>query len=165
MIEEKLSDEKLGAFQKIGGYNSQNFSSNIFISSNNTPTLSFKIFDIVVYGEKEILKIIFNNNLIMRLLKFDENGIASSTFDIVNEETKSIILKTDKHFNGGIGIAENFFDLKIISQWEVPILELICRGFVLGDKSAIKNIIKKYGLKIADQNLYKVKDQLGYPEL
>ena len=164
--EKKLNEKELGAYQKVLGYDVNNFSNTMFLTQKSKAwDLSFKIFDIVETGEYEIMVLLLYNGLHVRLSKFnDENGMASSTFDIVDEQKKKIIMNTDMEFVSGVGIAESFFDMNIITQWEIPILMKLCRAYILGDKYAIHELIKNYNLKIATTHEHKVKDILKVEE-
>ena len=65
-------------------------------------------------------------------------------FDIVHEGKKIIIAKIDEEFIRGIGIAEFFYKLNMITQWEIPILTKLCIGFVHGDPDIFKLLIKLF---------------------
>lgn len=140
------------------------FDLNNLLSNKNkkTPKLSFIIKDIEEHIESEILKLLFFNNYVVRIMKFnDREGKACATFDIVDEEKKVILIKTEKIFVGGLGIAEIFYKMNYITQWEIPIMIMLCRGFVFGDVDTIQNLMKNYYLKISKENEWKLKDKLG----
>jgi|688.fasta_scaffold291333_3 hypothetical protein len=163
---EKLSNEKLGAFQQVSsGYDIGNLSTQnkSFIKSKTKNPLSFKIKDIETVGNSsEILKVLFSNGLVARIIKFtDKENRASSSFDIVDELKKEILVNTDKSFTGGTGIAESLFKINFISQWEVPIFTKLCRGFILGDPESIKKLMFDYNLKITEDTEWKIKEIIG----
>lgn len=135
---------------------------NLFSNKKKNISLSFKIKDIDDSNDMEVLKLEFFNDLVVRIMKFNNNeGKASATFDIVDDEKKEILIKTNKIFVGGLGIAELFYKLNYITQWEIPIIIRLCRGFVFGDLDSIKDLIENYYLKISKQNEWKLKDKLG----
>jgi len=165
----QLTNENLGAYQKVAGYSTNNlFNNNVFITRqiSKKTSLSFKIYDIEITNSMEILKISFNNDLVARLMKFtDEHDRACATFDLVDESKKIILLKTTKIFIGAIGISDIFYAMNYITQWEIPIFTKLCRGFIFGDKDCIRGLITKYNLKIEDKNEYRLKDHLGLAQI
>lgn len=160
-----LSEKALGANQKVAGYTVNNLTDgNIFITKkiSNISNLSFKLYDIEMKNGSEIMKIVFKNGAVIRVIKFmDEAERASAVFDIVDEINKIIVMKSQKTYVGGIGIADMLYGLNFITQWEIPILTILCRGFVLGDRESIRNLIKLYSLKIEMNNEYRLKEYLG----
>ena len=109
-----------------------------------------------------MLKLVFINNMLVRIIKYtDKDGHPVATFDVVNEAKKTIILNTRKEFIGGLGIAEIFYKIKYITQWEIPILLKLCRGFVMGDTDVIHNLITNFYLKISEENVWHLKNKLG----
>jgi len=148
---------------KLKNKNIIGFDLNNLFDNKKTPSLSFIIKDIEVLDNNEILKLLFFNGLVVRIMKFKKhNNKACATFDIVDDEKKVILLKTDKVFIGGLGIAEIFYKMNYITQWEIPIMIMLCRGFVFGDVDVIKNLIKNYYLKISKENEWRLKDKIGF---
>lgn len=158
-------DKRFYTDQKVGGYNVGNiFDNNLFITKKRKViNLSFEINDIVeTQNNSEILKLLFFNSFTVRIMKFQNSkGSPSSTFDIVDELNKIILLKTEREFIGGLGIAELFYKMDFLTQWEVPIFAKLCRAFVLGDPEAIRNLMKDYHVKISKNTEWNLKIKLG----
>lgn len=151
--------------QKVGGYQVGNLlSSDQFLTQNKVPRLSFDIFDITTVENKEILKLKFPKikNLMVRFMKYNNaDGYPTLVFDMVDTEKKTIVLDADKEFIGGIGTGGIFFDMNIITQWEISIFEKLCRSFLLGDIETIKTLMTDYYLKFSDENAVKLRNSLG----
>ena len=149
---------------KIGGFDLANlFGGAPFISSKSkSTTLSFEINDIIEHNGGEILKLLFFNDLTARLIKYNNaKGMPCVSFDIVDESTKDILLKTDKDFIGGLGIAAAFYELNFITQWEIPLLERLCRSFVLGDIETIRDLVMTKHLRISRDAEWRLRLKLG----
>ncbi len=158
-----MEQDKFITNQQVGGADIANLLSNhTFITQKNKqPSLSFSLNNILNIKGDEILKIELNNTLIIRLMKDTYESIPVITFDIVDDEKKEIIIKSDKLFSGGIGIAELLFKHKFITQWEIPIFTKITRCFLFGDKDELRKIIEKYNLKINQDAWWHLKNELG----
>jgi hypothetical protein len=150
--------------ENIGGYNLANLL-NTSIGSynkNKVVTLSFKIHDIIHIDNTEIMKLIFFNGITVRLMKYandDNNPVA--TFDLIDEEKKEILTKSDKEYIGGLGLADTFFKMNYITQWEIPTFTTLCRSFVLGDVETIKDLISHHHLKFSKESEWHLKNELG----
>lgn len=158
------SDKKFLTNQKVGGYGIANLlNNNTFITKkNHIVNLSFKLKNLIVYEDTEIMLLEFFNGIIVRVMKYDnDDSQPVATFDLVNDETKEILMKADKEYIGGLGIADIFFRMKYITQWEIPVLTKLCRGFVLGDVDVIKLLIKDYHLRISKESEWYLKNTLG----
>lgn len=159
-----LDLSKLKETRTVGGYDLNNLlnSKTFFAEKDKSPRLSFRLHDIVMINDSEILKIKLSNGIVVRMMKFkNAESFPCATFDLVNEETKEIISKSDKVFVGGLGIADLFFKKHWITQWEVPIMIKLCRGFVLGDKEIFRILITDYNLKISKDADWYLRNELG----
>jgi hypothetical protein len=133
-----------------------------FTGKSKTVRLSFKLLDIAQIGDDEIMKVLFFDRFIMRVMKFtDSLDRASSTFDVVDSEDNSIVLKTSREYVGGTEIAIQALKVELITQWEIPILTKLCRAFVLGDAEIIKKLVLHHHLVICKENESKLKYLFG----
>jgi hypothetical protein len=155
---------------RVGGADLFNLlSSNNFMSSKNkVVNLSFEIKDIVIIEDSEILKLTLtkygNGRLVVRIMKYlDDQDRPSATFDIIDEENKTIVLSSDQDYVGGLGIEKYFHKIGIITQWEIPIFTKLCRGFVLGDHEVFQLLVKDYYLKFSKESERYLKNRLGIP--
>ena len=62
----------------------------------------------------------------------NDNAQSVAVFDLVDDNKKEIILKTNTEYVGGLGIADIFLRLGYITQWEIPVLIKLLRGFIFG---------------------------------
>lgn len=148
--------------QSYVGFDLNNLFDRGAFSKKNTVKLSFLINNIEMINDTEILKIGMIDNKMIRLIKFnDEEDRPSSSFDLIDESKKQIILKTDRSFVGGLGIAEIFYELNYITQWEIPIFIKLCRAFVLGDIETIRLLVTNFNLQFSNENKWYLKDKLG----
>jgi hypothetical protein len=164
MAEEPIEQKQQTTDQKVGGFGVGNLLNNTsFISSKSkVVTLSFDIRDIVEIDDSEILKLNFSNGFTVRIMKYDnELNQAVATFDIVDEEKREIITKSNKEYIRGLGISDTFYGMNMITQWEIPILTKLCLGFVHGDVEAIKDLIKNYHVKIDKKAEWNLRMKLG----
>jgi len=146
----------------FGVYNLLNQDNAFIPISSRVVTLSFELNDIEEIDGTEILKLLFFNGLTVRIMKyFNDKEQAVAIFDIVEENKKILVAKIDREFVRGIGIAEIFYDLKMITQWEIPILLKLCVGFVHGDIDTYRTLIKEYHLKISKNSEWYLRMKLG----
>jgi hypothetical protein len=152
-FKENLNSNSLPQKIFIGGYTPIDFSSPAFFAKKeNKPHLSFKLVDIVNINGKEILK--FHLKLIdkiCRIMRYkdEKTGRPSVIFDIVDEEKKEIIFKSNKGFLMASQIGAYMVELGFINQWEIPPFELLTRAFLLGDKDTFLELANKYNLKMS----------------
>ncbi len=165
MEQDKAIDKNLYPRQKVAGYGIGNLlSDGNFIATHKNPTLSFRIYDILMIDSDEIMKLEFPKikNAIVRLMKYtNDESQPVAVFDIINTETKQIVLTSDKEYIGGLGLEHFFYEAEMITQWEIPILSKLCRSFVMGDIETIKLLMNEYYLKFSDDNAVKLKNSLG----
>lgn len=157
--------EDLVSKQQVGGYQVNNLlSSNLFMTRNKNIILSFEINDIVSVDGEEIMKLAFPRlpGIVVRVMKYmNEELQPVAIFDVVNLQTKEVLLTHDKEFIGGAGIEHLFYQSEMITQWEIPILLKLCRAFVLGDVETIEHLIKDYYLKFSDESAVRLTNKLG----
>lgn len=156
-------DKRFYSTQKVGGFDTNNILNNdIFIKKSTKFNLSFKLQNIEIIDGFEIMKLIFSNNIIARIMKYtNDNSQAVAIFDLVDDNKKEIILKTNTEYIGGLGIADIFLRLGYITQWEIPVLIKLLRGFIFGDIDIFKKMITKYNLKISKDAEWYLKSELG----
>lgn len=148
----------------IGGYSVGNLTDkNIFFADEkNKIKLSFNIHDIAIIENSEILKLKLGNNLICRILKFtvEESNVSALTFDLVDESKKSIEFKADKLFYNAMGLGLFLFEFKQITQWEITVIDLLCRAFIFGDQTAFLNTINTFNVKLSQSADWFIKNKL-----
>lgn len=165
MEQDNKKEKDLQIREKMGGYSVGNLlSPDLFITAKRNVTLSFCLHDIEVIDGQEIMKISFprTKNILLRVMKYmndDDQPVA--VFDVVDIDTKKIVISGGNEFIGGLGIEHVLFKANAITQWEIPVFSKLCRSFVLGDVETIKLLITDYYLKFSDKNAVKLKNSLG----
>lgn len=150
----------------LGGYKAGNLSdNNIFFASKDTTKkikLTFSIFDIIIVDNSEIIKLLLGNNLVCRILKFtsEESNLPGLTFDLVDENNKTIVFKANKVFHNGVGLGLFLFEYNQITQWEITVIDMICRSFIFGDKISFLKNIETYNIKLSQSADWFVKNKL-----
>ena len=147
------------------GYSTQPLSENNFVFTpiNNKPKPSFRLEAIDVIQTSEIMKLRLGNNLICRIMKYtedDENETPMVTFDLVDVERKSIDYKAAKGFPNGVGLGAMLVEYNQITQWEVVVIDLLCRAFLFGIQSDFKKTIEDFNIKVSEQADWFIKNKL-----
>jgi len=163
---EQNSIKDMKSNQRVGGYDVVNFfDDTVFMSKRNKkPELSFIIKDIVVVDGNEILKLLFlkKNGLVARIMKYtNEDQKPCMVFDLVDEDKKEIVLASSKEFVSAFGMDDYFFKTGLITQWEIPVFNQLCRGFIFGDSESFLNLVNVYNLKFQKDVEWKLKILLG----
>jgi hypothetical protein len=82
-------------------------------------------------------------------------------FDLVDEDKKEIVLASSKEFVSAFGMDDYFFKTGLITQWEIPVFNQLCRGFIFGDSESFLNLVNVYNLKFQKDVEWKLKILLG----
>ena len=156
-----MSEEQVA---KYGGYNIQNMNdpSSIFVSDKKTVNMSYRIHDINMINEFEIMKLKLKDGNICRIMKFvdKESGQPSLMIDIVNEERKEIIFKSEEIFYNAVGLGGTLVKNELIGQWEIVPTDVICRSFLFGDKNSLLQALDDYNIKISRSADWHIRNEM-----
>ena len=151
----------------VGGFNIHNLNDNnvFFTTQNKKIKLSFKIDNIHLVNDSEIMNIIStftNQKLIIRLMKFhdEESDQPSLVIDTVDPVSQEIKFKADKIFYSGVGLGSFLASHGLITQWEIIPIDKICRSFVLGDSTSFINLIDEFNIKLSEGAHFYIKNEL-----
>lgn len=137
----------------LGGYDIKNMSdpSVIFVSKDKIAKMSYRLHDIEIINGSEILKLKLRTGLICRIMKFvdEASNQPSLMIDIVNEENKTIVYKTDEIYYNGMGVGGSLVINELIGQWEIVPTDNLCRSFLFGDKLFLLKTLDEYNIKIS----------------
>jgi hypothetical protein len=135
----------------------------VFTPKERKPKPSFKLEEITEVSGSEIMKLELMSGLICRIMKYqneDEYKTPMVTFDLVDMEKKSIEFKAPRGWANGVGLAAFLVDHNQITQWEVTVMDLLCRAFLFGIQSDFKSTIEKFNVKISQQVDWFIKNRL-----
>jgi hypothetical protein len=151
-------------YSNLGGYGVNNLLNGdaFFAKENKKPKPSFKIMDISIIENSEILKLSLGSGYLCRIMKTIDNisNQPATTFDLVNLEKKSIEFKANKLFINSIGLGGNLFQNNQLTQWEAGIVDLIGRAFLYGDKELFLNLINENNIKVSKDADWFIKNEM-----
>ncbi len=157
-----MESNKFSSSQEVGGYSTQNLTdtSIFFANPDKQIKLSFKIDNIELIEDSEIMKIKLSSSLIVRLMKYSDGDQVALIFDIVDDVKKEIVNKVDKLFYGGIGVGGFLMKHSFLPQWEVLPFDKISRAFVMGDKAAFTEATNHYNIKLSQSADWYIRNEL-----
>lgn len=141
----------------IGGYSVEPIlDGNTFFGKKKYPNITFEITEVVKINNREYMYIGLSTPY--HTLRIKKSNNAESTpliiADIINLEKKEILFTIEKEFLNGVGIGTFLFQYNFLSQWELPVIDIICRAFLYGDVDTFKKIITEYSIKYSDSIKY-----------